>query len=71
MSGERMNVNTKPASHGRLTELNPFDVQPAGKRSPARAESRQKGPVLNFAAEYGCVDWYQYSIPVDVTRRIH
>jgi len=64
-------------THGRLADLNPFDIPPEVKaraRAPARpnanalANEAGKAPA---GAEFGCVDWFQYPAQGDETKVAH
>jgi hypothetical protein len=59
-----MNACMSNTSHGRLAELNPFDIRVTVETKAApckRADGHEKlASDLKNEAHFGCVDWYQY-----------
>ena len=64
-------------THGRLADLNPFDIPPEVKaraRAPARRDAKALGHEAGKAAagaEFGCVDWFQYPDQTDDSKVAH
>lgn len=60
-----MNACKSNTSHGRLADLNPFDIRVAveTKAAPCKrtVAGREKlADDIESDAQFGCVDWYQY-----------
>jgi hypothetical protein len=60
-------------SESRLAQLSPFALQPGGDlhsipAAPAKCHASSDFIRLpGTGAEYGCVDWFQYPLALDVT----
>jgi hypothetical protein len=59
---------------GRLADLSPFNVvvsaaAPSQTQKVGRRDAGENS--LQAAAEYGCVDWYQYQAPADEEKTTH
>ena len=66
-------------THGRLADLNPFDIPPEVKAraeaaEPARPEANalaHEAGKAAMGAEFGCVDWFQYPDQADDAKFAH